>query len=182
MRQWIWTGAALALAACGGNNGGGNASLDGNSAGDSGSGKAAVGEAPGAGATVQMRPGQWEMTTRITRISAPNMPAGVNAPLPEPQTASHCLTPEQAARPNGGFWAQNVQSSGCTSENNSMAGGRIQARLLCNSAQGRTTITMDGRYTGDSLDLTQRVEAGGGGQSVTMDAHITGRRTGDCRS
>lgn len=139
-------------------------------------GEAAAGAAPRAGASVQLRPGQWQMTTQVTRINVPNMPAGVTAPVPGPQTTTNCLTAEEAARANTNMWAE-----GCTGDNGTMTGGRIQGRLQCDGPQGRATIVLSGQYTAETIDLTTRqFEAGPGAQTMTMEAHITGRRIGDC--
>ena len=169
MRQLIGIAAVLALAACGGGSEGG----DGN--------KAAEGKAGGgASAGVTMQPGQWEMTTTITRMAVPGMPAGMNAPIPPPQTARNCLTAEEVAQTNANFINESA-GEGCTSENSSMSGGRIQATIQCNRPEGQVRMTMSGQYTATTIDVTQQVRtAAQGGQNIEMDSRITGRRIGDC--
>jgi hypothetical protein len=172
MRQWIGIAGALALAACGGGGGDANKAAD-------GEGAAAKG---GGGGAVAMQPGEWEMTTTVTRMNMPGMPAGTNAPMPGPQTVRNCLTPEEAAQASENFLSETTGAGeGCTSENSSMSGGRIQATVQCNRPEGRVRMTMNGQYTATTLEMTQQVQTTApGGQNVEMEARIAGRRVGDC--
>jgi hypothetical protein len=164
MRKSIGIAAALALAGCGGNGGEG-----GNSGGGGGGGSAGL----------TMQPGQWEMTTTVTRMNMPGMPAGMNA-TPPPNTTRDCLTPEEVARANADFVRESA-GEGCTSQNSSMSGGRIQANIQCDRPEGQTRMTMNGTYTATTLDMTQQVRTTiAGGQTVEMDARMTGRRIGEC--
>lgn len=158
--------AAAALSACGGGDGDGN-----KAAGAAGGGGGGAG-----GATMQ--PGEWEMTTTVTNMNVPGMPAGMKAPMPAPQTARNCLTPADVAE-NANFVNESA-GEGCTAQNSSMRGGRIQATVQCNRPEGQMRMTMNGQYTPTTLELTQQVQTTAGGQNVEMEARITGRRIGDC--
>ena len=173
MRQWIGIAGALTLAACSGGGGGGDG--DANKA-------AADGKGGGGGsAAVTMQPGEWEMTTTVTRMNVPGMPAGMNAPMPGPQTARNCLTEEEARQASSNFLNETTGAGeGCTSQNSSMSGGRIQATVQCNRPEGQVRMTMNGQYTATTLDMTQQVQTSAQGQNVEMEARITGRRVGDC--
>ena len=175
MRQLIGIAAVLTLAACGGGSDGG----DGNKAGG---GNGSTGTGGGGSAAVAMQPGEWEMTTTVTRMTVPGMPAGMNAPLPGPQTARNCLTPEEAAQASENFLSETTGAGeGCTSESGSMSGGRIQATIQCNRPEGQVRMTMTGQYTATTLEMTQQVQTRApGGQNVEMEARIAGRRVGDC--
>ena len=163
MRLLIGIAAAAAASACGGGSDGGN---------EAGGGKA------GGSAGAAMQPGQWEMTTTVTRMNVPGMPAGVN-PTPPPNTSRTCLTAEDV-RENANFVSESA-GEGCTSQNASMSGGRIQATIQCNRPEGQMSMTMDGQYTPTTLALTQQIRTSmAGGQNVEMDARMTGRRIGDC--
>jgi hypothetical protein len=174
MRQWIGIAGALALAACSGGNDGGDANeAAGNKAAASGGGSAGV----------TMQPGQWEMTATVTRMTVPGMPAGMNAPLPQPSTTQNCLTAEEVAQANANFINESAGGNeGCTSENSSMSGGRIQATIQCNRPEGQVRMTMAGQYTATTLEMTQqlRTNAQGNNQNVELDSRVTGRRIGDC--
>jgi len=171
MRLLIGIAAVAALAACGGgDDGGGNEANAGKASGGGGS----------AGATMQ--PGEWEMTTTVTRMNVTGMPAGMNAPMPPAQTARNCLTPEEAAQASENFLSETTGAGeGCTAENSSMSGGRIQATVQCTRPEGRVRMTMNGTYSATTLDMTQRVQTSApGGQNVEMEARISGRRVGEC--
>jgi hypothetical protein len=170
MRLWIGITGALALAACSG----GNEGDDGNKAA---SAKGGAGGGGSAGLTMQ--PGEWEMTMTVTKMTAPGMTADMAAAQP-PQTARNCLTAEEVAQANANFVGGISGSEGCTSENSSMSGGRIQATIQCNTPQGQARVTMSGQYTATTLDITQQMRTNAGGQNVEMDSRITGRRVGDC--
>ena len=169
MRLLIGVAAAAALSACGGgNDGGGNESAGGTAASGSG------------GATMQ--PGQWEMTTTVARMTVPGMPAGMNPPMPPPSTTRTCLTEEEARQTSANFLNETTGAGeGCTSQNSSMSGGRIQATVQCNRPEGQVRMTMNGQYTATTLEMTHTVQTSmQGGQNVEMEARIAGRRVGEC--
>jgi len=166
MRMMISAIAALTLAACGGQSGGN----------ESGSTKSAT----GGGESATLQPGQWEMTTTIVSMNVPNMPQGMNPPMPPPTTVSVCLTPEQARAPGGGFITGSDQNTGCRSENFTMANGRIQGVVQCD-AQGTTMrANISGQFSADNYEITQQVETAASGMTMNMEARTAGRRTGDC--
>ena len=165
--------AILMLAACGGQSGSNEAG--GNAAGGA--------EAPGGGggaASVALQPGMWETTVEVVRMSAPNMPAGVTPPTPPPTTVSYCLTAAQAAQPNANFLTGSGEAGGCTSENLSMANGRIQGVVSCNAQGTQMRSTMDGQFTPTSYDMTTHVQTTAAGMTMDMETRTRARRTGDC--
>lgn len=133
------------------------------------------------GESTVIEPGQWQMNMSVTKVEAPGLPAGTNIPLPPPQTMSQCVTAEQARNPGADF-AGGGQAGGCTSENFSMADGRISGTMQCNQGGTTTQANVTGSYTRDSLDMTMNTEAQAAGQNVRSEVRITGRRTGECRS
>jgi hypothetical protein len=167
MRLLIGVAAVAALAACGSGNDG-----DGNRAGAAEAGG-------GGGATMQ--PGEWEMTATVTRMNVPGMPAGMNPPTPQAQTTRNCLTPEEAARASESFVNETAGAQhGCTTQNSSMSGGRIQATIQCDRPEGRVRMTMNGQYTATTIEMTQQMQTAVGGQNMEMETRIAGRRIGDC--
>ena len=164
MRHWIAAAPALLLIACGGEGGGGNAA-------EGGGGEAAA---------VAFQPGQWETTVHVTRINVPNMPKGMNPPMPPPTTVRTCLTAEQARAPNANFLTGSGESGGCTSENFSMADGRITGTVQCNAQGSTMRSTLDGRYTATSYEMTMQTQTQAQGMSMDMEARTTARRVGDC--
>jgi hypothetical protein len=166
MRLVIGIAAVAALAACGGGNDGGNKAADGKTGG-------------GGSSAATMQPGEWEMTTTITRMNVPGLPAGTSPPMPGPQTSRTCLTAAEVAE-NANFVNESA-GEGCTAQNSRMSGGRIEANVQCTRPQGQVRMTMNGQYTATTLEMTQQVQTSApGGQNVEMEARIAGRRIGDC--
>ena len=173
MRRSIAAMAALALVSCSG-GGSENKAEGGDKAGASGEGAGA------GGATATMQPGQWEITTEVVRMSAPNMPQGMSMPNPPPTTVRTCLTAEQAAAPSGGFLTGSGENSGCTASNMTMTGGRIQGTVQCEQPGTTMRSTLDGTFTPTSMEMNQRVETSAQGMTMEIESRTTGRRVGDC--
>jgi hypothetical protein len=127
-----------------------------------------------------MQPGEWETTVEVVRMEAPNMPQGMNMPMPAATTIRTCLTAEQVSRPNAGFLTGKGDASGCTYENFSMAGGRIQGSVQCSSQGTTMRSTFNGQFSATSYEMTQQVETGAQGMTMEMESRTSGRRIGDC--
>ena len=175
--------AALALASCEGQQGAGNAAANGAAAAGGNAATAAGGDAGTAGAAmVEMRPGQWETTIEVLRLNmanVPGMPAGMTQPLPPPTTVRSCVTPEQARRPNADMFAGGNQA-GCTYENFSMTGGRIQGVVTCNSSGTTVRSTFNGSFGAESMQVDSESQVSANGVTVDTASRVTGRRLGDC--
>ena len=163
--------AALLLAACG--------SQGGNEQAANGAGGAEAGGGGGA-ATVSLQPGMWETTVEVLRMNMPNMPAGVTAPTPPPTTVRACLTAAQASQPNANFLTGSGESGGCTYENFSMTGGRIQGTVTCNAQGATMRSTLNGQFTPTSYEITTQAQTSANGMNVEMETRTRSRRTGDC--
>ena len=163
--------AALALAACGSSGKG-----DGN-----GSSGASGGGILGAGVTLQ--PGEWEMKTEVVNVAAEGLPAGMMDSMKANagSTAKTCMTPEDAKGPKGDLFSGD-KSGNCKSESFSWSGGRIQGKTTCagQGVAGKTVMTMDGKYSAQTIDMTMKSETDLGGKPMTMEMRITGRRVGEC--
>lgn len=178
MRRAIAAIGMLALAACGGQSGNEQAAKSGNAAAESG-GTAAAGAGAGA-AAASLQAGQWEITTAVLSMEVPNMPAGMSPPTPPPTTVRTCLTPDQARAPNGGFLTGSGEGSGCTAQNMSMTGGRIQGTVQCSQQGSQMHSTMEGQFSPTSFEINQQVETAAQGMTMNMRSRTTGRRVGDC--
>ncbi len=167
MRQWIGLAAVAALAACGGG-----------STNETNTGKAAEtgGGGSGTATAAAMQAGMWEITTNVTRIGAPSMPAGASMPMPGPTTVRTCLTPEQAGQPGAGIFTGAGEGQGCTYESNNISGGQVQAVVQCNQGGQTMRSTVTGRFEATSFEVSQQVNASG----VEMESRTVGRRVGEC--
>lgn len=162
----------LALAACGGSET--NETSDG---GDTtGSETAASG-----GGAMQIEPGEWEVTSEMVNIEAPDMPPEVAAAMKqsmgEKTSSRQCITPEEAV---GGEFVTPDPDAQCTKQGFSFAGGQMQGTMTCTSDEGKATISISGRHSGTSFDMSSKVTSANQGGSLTMESRVTGRRLGEC--
>lgn len=161
--------AFLALAACGESGGGENTE----------SGNGIAGEL----ARVEVRPGQWEVVTEIVSAAQEGLPLEVAQRMKGRRRAfSHCITPEEAARPDANFLASR-RDGHCTDQAFEMRGGRISGTMACRDPDGaETQVRMSGRYGPESYEMRMDMETPGIGRDrmMTIVARHIGRRTGDC--
>ena len=134
-------------------------------------------------ANVQINPGLWETSSEVLNVTAPNLPREVqNRMRRPPQTARHCISEEQAARPDANFLA--TQRDNCAYRDFVMREGRIQGTMVCSGdgeMAGEATAVMSGRYGAESYDMRMRMEMEGPADStMTIETRASGRRVGDC--
>lgn len=146
-----------------------------------------VSEKASAVAQVSLRPGRWESTMKLDKLEIAGLPPQARDAMAKQMGAkqmgatsfSHCLTPEQAARPNADFFQKGA--SGCTYDHFTMAGGAIDAEMSCKPGSGPTHMKMQGGYGPENynLSVSSRAEMQ---QGMTMDMvlTITSRRVGEC--
>jgi hypothetical protein len=143
---------------------------------------AATGEvkATSTGSGVEMprlQPGKWELKTQVSELKMSNMPKGAN-PTPPAQTASLCITAEQAAK--GPTELLKNAGSDCTITSNSFKDGKIETDLTCKmpgdmTMKSRTT----GTFTATSFSTDQQMEVTGA-HSMSQKVHTDARRVGVC--
>ncbi|HEX9947430.1 MAG TPA: DUF3617 domain-containing protein [Allosphingosinicella sp.] len=185
--------AALALAGCGssggdGNANGGNGSAaaaggsggSGGSASDSGS---ASGSASASASEVTLQPGEWEMKMEVLNVKVEGLPEGIAEGMKKEgaKASRTCMTPEEAKGPKADIFTKDNPGS-CKSEGFTWAGGRIHGKTLCTGegGVGNTQMTMDGRYTPQSIDMTMKSQTDMMGKAMIMEMRMTGRRVGEC--
>lgn len=132
---------------------------------------------------VRPQPGRWETRIRIERMEMPGMPAGMAQQMQQSIGAAQgfatCLKPEDVEKPDASFFQKDA--SGCTYENFSMANGRIEGRMVCNSEGGRTVMTMAGTYGETAYTMrTTNETSTEGAPPVKMTIAVESRRTGNC--
>lgn len=133
-----------------------------------------------------IEPGEWEFTMAIDEISAPEAPeaarAQVEATKPPPQVQTVCVTPEEAADPDGGMFAPQGDDT-CQNIDFTMADGRMDMEAQCQAPgmPGQMTMTMDGAYdrTSFTTDLDMEIAETPVGP-MTMSGTMTGEHKGDC--
>ncbi|WP_380872992.1 hypothetical protein ACFB49_38830 [Sphingomonas sp. DBB INV C78] len=166
----------LALAACG-------------KSGDEKAGKAEEVAAPAPKvAEIKLKPGAWDATTEIVSMEIAGLdPAMFKGNVGRKTEFKNCVTPEQAERPPADFFAHpDVKNGNCKSERFAMAGGKLDAEILCQAAQGQGAggpmrMTMAGNYGPDAYDMTVTMNGEGGpnGGAMKMVVRSSGKHVGD---
>lgn len=130
-----------------------------------------------------LKPGQWLSSIRITRMDIggdlpPQAKAAIAQSMGAEQTSSTCLTPEEAARPSGGFINRDPS---CTYTGFSMAGGRITGTATCKPEGMVQTMTMSGRFGAEDYEVNiDSKTKGPDGVDMNSSMIIKSRRTGPC--
>jgi hypothetical protein len=169
MRKIVCTaGLVLALAGC---------SKQGDQASGNQAGKASAG-APHAVA-LKLNPGLWETNVEMVVSGVPANLAGIMKGTKI--TTRSCIGEDQANRPSGEIFS-GKERNGCTYSDYSVTDGRIHGKMSCTGSNGHgaMAMVMDGKYGGDSFDVTMKVDTNAGGQSMAFGSHTIGRRVGDC--
>jgi hypothetical protein len=133
-------------------------------------------------ARVQIRPGLWEATSEVLSVAQPGLPHEMAEQMKGRRSVgSVCITPERAARPDGGFL--DAAGRGCTHSGFAMRGGRAEGTTVCRDPAGgaETRARLNGRYGPEYFDFELEMTTPGfGGQSMTVLARRSGRRVGEC--
>jgi hypothetical protein len=165
--------AALALASCGGES---SADADGDgtvSAGEVASNVDADGMMP--------EPGQYKATIVMTGIEIPGMPAemaGHGSGMTT--TTDYCLTEEEVAK---GFedMMKRGQNGECSYESFNLDDGKMDAVMVCKTAEGTARMTMNGTATPTTSDFTATMAMNFEGMGdATMKFDAKHERVGDC--
>lgn len=166
---------AIFLAGCSGKN-----SATGGKASDKASGKEA---AKAANDMPKPKPGFYKTTITMTGLEIPGLPPemeGHGAGLTT--TSDACLTQTDVDQGFGELVKQG-QNGDCSYERLNVAGGKLDAVMLCN-AQGRSTrMEMTGTTTATGADVSAKMAMdfeGVGGGTMTFTAKH--ERVGDCPS
>lgn len=136
-----------------------------------------------AASEVKPRPGRWESSMKLARMDMPGMPPQMKEAMSKQmgavQTFATCLTPEEASKPEAGFFQKGA--SGCKYDHFVMADGRIDAEMTCKQQGREMKTTMQGSYGEDVYDVTVKSQAEmQPGKPMNVEMSIASRRTGDC--
>ncbi len=172
----IAAAAAAAAALLAGCSGGGDADADGNGAVSM---KEAARKAESEG--LKPQPGLYKTTVVMEGIDIPGMPpemADHGAGLTT--TIEDCLTQEEVDKGFGELMKQG-QNGECSYEKFNLAGGAIDAVMVCNAQGAKTRMEMAGTATATGADITAKMamnfaDAGEG----TMTFTAKHQRIGDC--
>lgn len=165
-------GAALLLVGCSG----------GNDADADGDGTISMNEAAGAAAAMpNPQPGLYRATITMTGIDIPGMGSDM-AGHGSGMTSTHenCLTQQDV---EGGYqeMMKQGQDESCRYERFNIAGGKLDAVMVCRTAEGEARMEMIGTATPTSseFDATMNMNMGEAGNG-TMRFKAKHERIGDC--
>lgn len=147
-----------------------------------------------------IKPGKWEATSEVVdfKLSGQEMndpqakammESMAKAMIGKKTTFSHCISPEEAAKPGEKFFAGEEAGKGCQYDNFSMTDGKIDAVMTCKNAdpagQGSMKMTMTGTYgeTSYAMDATMVAEGmGPSGKSggMTIRSKNSSKWVGAC--
>jgi Asp-tRNA(Asn)/Glu-tRNA(Gln) amidotransferase B subunit len=132
---------------------------------------------------IRMKPGRWEATMKMDKMEIPNLPPQAKAMMDKQigvtQTQASCLTPEQAERPAADFFQ--AGASGCKYDSFVMAGGKLDAAMVCTERGAEVKIDMTGTYSETNYALTMNM-AGEAQPGMPMSTQMTiaARNVGEC--
>ena len=136
-------------------------------------------KAAAAGPTA-IAPGQWELTSEVTRFTQADHGAPrINTPVGTRTTANICVG-AGAQQPTAFYSGDNFN---CTYGTYYARNGMINLTLQCTrpGLTGQIPMTIDGTFQGSTIDYHRNLRTvlttDG---DVEIDTHVTGRRTGDC--
>ena len=130
-----------------------------------------------------VRPGKWQSTVTIQEMTIPGMPPEFAAKMKEqtakPRQFESCLTPAEAKRPKGDFFAADKS---CTYDHFEMGGGKIDATMRCAHEDMTQSMSMRGSYTPDQYEMSMatKMEGTGPQAGMVMKMHVDSKRVGDC--
>lgn len=141
----------------------------------------------------KLEPGLWKTTVEVVSVEMPGMPAaqkGMADAMSQSMKAAknvseHCVTKEESEKPP----AKMLGGDGnCSFENFKMAGGSIDAKMLCKpaGAPGQMAMTMKGSFGGESYALDSQMTMSGmpgatDGAAMVVKAKTSGQRIGECK-
>ena len=172
MRRIIMGAAGVALLA--GCSGGGHADADGN-------GEVSMKEAAKKAEGLKPQAGQYKAVITMTGINIPGMPpemAGHGGGMTT--TTEYCLTQAEVDK---GYqeMMKRGQNGECTYESFNLAGGKLDAVMLCKTGEGDARMTMNGTATPTTFDFTATMAMKfADAPEGTMTFTAKHERLGDC--
>ena len=126
-------------------------------------------------------PGRWESKVTFEEMSMPGMTPEMAAQMKSIQgqveTDVSCLTPEEAAKPKEDFFGGDGD---CTYERFTMAGGKIDAAMTCESGGSTQSTVMKGNYSANAFDVRMTAKGSGEDAGMSMTMSMEARRVGEC--
>jgi hypothetical protein len=141
----------------------------------------------GAGSGGFLDPGQWRAVSTLEEMSMPGMSEAAQAQMKamtsrnSNATFEYCLTPEEARKPAGKFFAGQDKGN-CRYESFDMSEGKMDAVMRCQGQpSGTVTMAMHGTYSSDAYVSHGEMKIEGSPQgAMTMKMRTEAKRIGEC--
>ena len=132
-----------------------------------------------------VRPGKWVSTVTIEDVAMPGLPAEAaeqvkKQMVAQTQSTTSCLTPEQAKKPEPGFFAR---GDNCRYDHFTMGHGKIDAQMRCSQGAMAQVMQMTGTYSPDAYAMRMTSSARGGPAAegnMAMKMKVEAKRVGEC--
>ena len=136
------------------------------------------------------RPGLYRTTSKVVDFQVPGMAPAQAEKMKAMFSATgkgreFCLTREEADK----GWEEatkKLAEGNCRYDRFEAAGGRLDAKLVCETGQGMTsTMEMKGTMTSESSQMAMTIDQSapglpGGSGNIRMVAEVSSERVGDC--
>lgn len=174
MRTMVVMTTALALAACGGKDAGGNAT------------------AAASGGPVKQQPGSWTNKIEITKldvgggVDTAKMREGMQTMMDAASAKSLCITPEYVAKfdPQANMERMASQGKNCTFDRKQVTGATVDVAGICTDASGnKMRVSVNGTSAATAQDMVVKVSPADAASPMkaNMEMRIASRRTGECK-
>lgn len=137
------------------------------------------------GEQIMFRPGLWQSKVTVEDVSIPGMPPEAQAQMKGfyakmNNSIDSCLTPEEAKKPGGKFFA-GKDADNCKYDHFTMKGGKIDAVMRCTGeGSGEMKMTIAGTYTPDSSTTHSDMEISSKDGTMRIKALTEAKRAGEC--
>lgn len=149
--------------------------------------KASKADGSSSGAAEGLKPGKWQVGTKLIDFKAvgfpPEMVEAAKSAQPPANNSEACLSEAEARQPFKAILADAEKN--CRSESFEMSGGKITGKFACTGG-GMKRLDFDGTYGPEAFKLTTSTEMdlgqGQDGKSLTGVAEVVGKRIGECNA
>lgn len=181
------TMAVLALAGCGGKTDGGDSAAVSVTNASQREVAEKVAAAAGGDNAGMVEPGRWEGAVTISEMDIPGLPPEAREQMKTQMGRENsfvsCVT-EEDVKAKRAFFTGDSRDKSCTYDHFTMAGGKIDAAMKCDrGGDGAMLMTMNGRYSPQSYDMTITSKGQGEGpmDKMSMTMSVNAKRVGACK-
>jgi hypothetical protein len=131
---------------------------------------------------LRLDPGRWEATAEVDKFDMPGMTPQMRDTISKGMkktTFASCLTPEEAAKPNAGFFQS--KNTACKFDTFTMADGKIDAKMTCNDHDTKQTMIMSGTYSANSYNMHMDMNGSSPGGTMSMAVNTSAKRVSACK-